>query len=76
MSREQTAHLICLYIQLLAVVFAGQSPQRMETLSTWAAMGVPRIICPTDLSFCWSEDGQQSYRLTDFSDEWFTIDPF
>ena len=57
-------------------MFAGQSPQRMETLSTWAAMGVPRIICPTDLSPRWSEDRKQSYRFTDISDEWFTIDPF
>eukprot|EP00435_Cladocopium_sp_Y103_P034473 s3485_g8.t3 len=27
----------------------GQSPRPMETASTWATMGVPRIICPADL---------------------------
>ena len=76
MSRVLTAHLIRLYIQLLTVVFAGQSPQWMETASTWATMGVPRIICPADTSPCRSEDEKQSYRFTDISDEWFTIDPF
>lgn len=34
----------------------GQSPRPMETASTWATMGVPRIICPADLSPCRSED--------------------
>lgn len=38
----------------------GQSPRPMETVSTWATGGVPRIICPADLSPCGSED--------DFSD--------
>lgn len=34
----------------------GQSPRPMETVSTWATGGVPRIICPADLSPCGSEE--------------------
>ena len=66
MSREQAAHLIRLYIQLLSVCRPEPT-----TDGNVEHLGSHRCLPP-----CWSEDGKQSYGFTDLSDEWFTIDPF